>query len=200
MKTKIDSYVKKLNLVSVEAALFIFRCCFDFLAYSFDDLSAEQVEAWIKQLNNSELENIWIRHKGMKSPSSILYFVVWHFRDSVLREKEYVREVIEKQRIVHQVNSAKVSEIVDPISREINEFSAFEGTEFVGSLIGAWMLSCPKVSIQSAADKLVQSISKEGWIQSVFPDTLSREELELLYRVDYWLHEALKSWKTTITY
>ena len=199
MKTKIASYLKRLNQVSVEASLFIFRCCFDFLSFSFEELSAEQVEIWIKQLNSAELENIWIRHKGMKSPSSILYFAVWHFRDRVLQEKGYVREIIEKPMIA-EGNSARVSEIVDPISREIDKFSAFEGVEFVGSLIGAWMLSCPKMSILSATGRLLHPKSNEIWIQSVFPATLSREELELLYQLDYWLHETLKSWKPTITY
>ena len=122
MKTKIASYLKRLNLVSVEAALFIFRSCFDFLAFSFEEISAEQVEVWIKQLNSSELEKIWMRQKGIKSPGSILYFVVWHFRDRVLQEQEYVREVVEKSRIA-EVNSARVFEIIDPLNREIDKFS-----------------------------------------------------------------------------
>jgi hypothetical protein len=199
MKTKIASYNKKLNLVSVEAALFIFRICFDFLASSLDELSAEQVEVWIKQLNSSELEKIWIRQKGMKSPSSILYFVVWHFRDRVLQEQEYSREVVEKSRIA-EPNSARVFEIIDPLQRELVKFSTFEGVEFVGGLIGAWMLSCPKVSILNGAGLLLPSRPKEVWIQSTFPDTLSNEELVLLHRLDYWLHETVKSWKPTITY
>ena len=199
MKTKVDSYVKRLNLVSVEAALFIFRICFDFLASSLNELSAEQVEVWIKQLNSLELEKTWIRQKGMKSPSSILYYVVWHFRDRVLREQEYVREVGEKSKIA-EVNSARVFEIFDPLQRELIKFSAFEGVEFVGKVIGAWMLSCPKVSILKGAGGLLPSIPKDVWIQSVFPDTLSSDELVLLHRLDHWLHEVLKSWKTTIHY
>jgi hypothetical protein len=199
MKTKIASYNKKLNSVSVEAALFIFRICFDFLASSLDELSAEQVEVWINQLNSSELEKIWIRQKGMKSPSSILYFVVWHFRDRVLQEQEYAREVVEKSRIAES-NSPKVFEIIDPLQRELDKFSTFEGVEFVGSLIGTWMLSCPKVSILKGAGVLLPSRPKEVWIQSTFPNTLSSEELVLLHRLDYWLHETVKSWKPTITY
>lgn len=124
---------------------------------------------------------------------------MWHFRDKVLQEKGYVREVIEKP-IIAEIKSARVREIIDPLNREILKFSAFEGVEFVGSLIGAWMLSCPKVSILSATGTLLHSKSNEIWIQSVFPDTLSSDELELLYRLDYWLHDALKAWKTTITY
>ena len=198
MKTKIASYNKKLNLVSVEAALFIFSICFDFLASSLDELSAQQVEVWIKQLNSSELEKIWIRQKGMKSPSSILYFAVWHFRDRVLQEQEYAREVVEKSKIA-EVNSASVFEIIDPLQRELVKFSTFEGVEFVGSLIGAWMLSCPKVSILKGAGLLLPSRPKDVWIQSTFPDTVSSEELVLLHRLDYWLHETVKSWRPTIT-
>ena len=182
MKTKIASYNKKLNLVSVEAALFIFRICFDFLASSLDELSAEQVEVWIKRLNSSELEKIWIRQKGMKFPSSILYFAVWHFRDRVLQEQEYAREVVEKSKIAES-NSARVFEIIDPLQRELLKFSAFEGVEFVGSLIGAWMLSSPKVSILKGAGVLLPSRPKEVWIQSTFPDTLSSEKSLLLHRL-----------------
>ena len=199
MKIKVDSYVKRLNLVSVEAALFIFRICFDFLASSFDELSAEQVEVWIKQLNSLELEKTWTRQKGMKSPSSILYYVVWHFRDRVLREQEYVRDVGETSKIA-DVNSAKVFEIIDPLQRELIKFSTFGAVEFVGKVIGAWMLSCPKVSILKGAGELLPSRPKEVWIQATFPDTLSGEELVLLHRLDYWLHETVKSWKPTITY
>ena len=199
MKTKVDSYVKRLNLVSVEAALFIFRSCLGFLAFSFEELSIEQVEKWIKKLNSSGLEKIWIHQKGMKSPSSILYFVVWHFRDRVLQDQEYVREVVEKQKIA-EVNSARIFEIIDPLNREIDKFSAFEGVEFVGSIIGAWMLSCPKVSIVNATITLPHSKRNEIWVRSVFPNTLSSVKLILLYRLDYWLDDALKSWKPTITY
>jgi hypothetical protein len=199
MKTKIDSYLKKLNTVGVESSLFIFRCCFEFLSLSFEELSAEQTESWIKQLNSSELDEIWIRQKGMKSPNSILYFAVWHFRDRVIQEKEYLRGVIEKPMIA-EIKFAKVHQIIDPLNREIYKFSALEGVEFVGSLIGAWMLSCPKVSILSATSTLLHAKPNEIWIQSVFPDTLSSDELVLLHRLDYWLHEALKSWKPTITY
>ena len=199
MKTKIASYLERLNLVGVESSLFIFRCCFGFLSSLFEELSAEQAEAWIKQLNSSELDEIWIRHKGLKSPNSILYFVVWHFRDIVLQEREYIREVVEKPMITG-IKSEKVREIIDPLTREIHNFSAFEGVEFVGRLIGAWMLSCPKVFILSATGTLRHAKSNEIWIQSVFPATFSRDELELLYKLDYWLHDALKSWKPTIIY
>ena len=199
MKSKVDSYVKKLSLASVEAALSIFRICFDFLASSFDELSGEQVGNWIKQLNSSELDKRWMRQKGLKSPNSILYFAVWHFRDKVLQESGYVREVIEKRRIA-EVNSARVFEIIDPLYRELDKFSALEGVEFVGSLIGAWMLSCPKVSIVSATGTLTHLKPKEIWARSVFPDTFSSDELIFLSRLDHWLDDTLKSWKTTITY
>ena len=199
MKTKIASYLKRLNLVGVKSSLFIFRCCFEFLSTSFEDVSAEQIESWIKQLNSSELDEIWIHQKGMKSSSSILYFVVWHFRDKVIQEKGYVREVAVKPMIAG-IKSGKVNEIIDPLTREIHKFSAFEGVEFVGSLIAAWMLTCPKVSILSATRTLRYAKPHEIWVQSVFPDTFSREELELLYKLDYWLHDALKSWKPTIIY
>ncbi len=199
MKTKVASYLKKLNSVGVESSLFIFRCCFEFLSLSLEELSAEQVENWIELLKSSKIDEIWIRQKGMNSPSSILYFAVWHFRDRVLQEKGYVREVIEKPMIA-EIKSAKVREIIDPLNREIYKFSPFEGVEFVGSLIGAWMLSCPKAYITSATDTLFQSKSNEVWVRSVFPDTFSSEELNLLYRLDYWLDEALKSWKLTIPY
>lgn len=199
MKTKIASYLKKLNLVGVESSLFIFSCCFGFLSSSFEELSAEQVEAWIKQLKSADLDKIWIRRKGMKSHSSVLYFVVWHFRDRVLQEKEYVREVVERPMIAG-ITSAKVRDIIDPLTREIHKFSAYEGIEFLGCLIGAWMLSCPKMSIVSATSLLPQLKPKEIWARSVFPDTLSSEELILLYRLDYWLDDTLKSWKTTTTY
>src|SRR5687768_1694085 len=129
MKTKIASYLKRLNSVGVESSLFIFRCCFEFLSLSFEEFSVEQVKIWIKQLKSSELDEIWIRQKGMKSPSSILYFVVWHFRDKGLQEKGYVREVIEEPMIA-EIKSAKVREIIDPLNREIHKFSAFEGVEF----------------------------------------------------------------------
>jgi hypothetical protein len=199
MKTKITSYLQRLNLVGVESSLFIFRCCFGFLSLSFDELSREQVDIWIKQLNSAKLDEVWTRQKGLKSPSSILYFVVWHFRDKVLQEKGYVREVIETPMIAG-IKSAKVSEIIDPLNREIHKFSAFEGVEFVGNLIGAWMLSCPKVSVLNVTGTLLQSKTNEIWIQSVFPDTFSRDELELLYKLDFWLHNALKDWKTSIPY
>ena len=199
MKTKIASYLNKLNLVDAKSSLFIFRCCFEFLSLSFDDVSAEQIELWIQQLKSSKLNEIWIQQKGMKSPSSILYFVVWHFRDRVLQENAYVREIIEKP-IVTEIKSTRVQEIIDPLNREIHKFSAFEGAEFVGSLIGAWMLSYPKLSILSAAGTMPHSKPNEIWIQSVFPATLSSDELILLHRLDYWLDDALKSWKTIITY
>jgi hypothetical protein len=198
MKELIATYLKSLNSVSVESSLFIFRGCFLFLSSSFEELSTEQVENWIRQLKSPRLDEIWARRKGMKYPSSILYFVVWHFRDKVIQEQGYVREVLEKPAIA-DINSQRVKKIVDQLMRQIHELSAFEGVTFVGSLIGAWMLSCPKASVLSAISSLPNSKRNEIWIKSVFPDTLSSDELKLLYRLDYWLENALKTWRAPIT-
>jgi len=195
MKTKIDSYLKKLNSVGVKSSLFIFQCCLGFLSLSFEELSAEQVESWIKQLNSPRLDRIWLLRNRRKRQSSVLYFVVWHFRDRVIQEREYTREILEKPNNANPT-STKVKEIIDPLSREIHKFSAFDGVEFVGSLIGAWMLSCPQVSILSASKSIPILQPDRVWIKSVFPASLPSDELKLLYRLDHWLYEAFKNWET----
>lgn len=193
MKNTIAALLKSLNSVGVESSLSIFRNCFYSLSFSFKELSVEQLENWIKQLKSPKLNEIWSRQKEIY-PSFILYFAMWHFRDKVIQEKGYSREVLGKQNIP-DINAARVEEITTKINQEIIKLSTFEGVAFLGSLIGAWMLSCPKVSILSASSSMPNSQPNGIWIKSVFPDTLGKDELELLYRLDYWLYCTFEDWE-----
>jgi len=81
--------------------------------------------------------------------------------------------------------------ITNKINRYIDELTVFEGVEFLGRLIGVWMLSCPK-------DKILEISSPpnrkpdETWLDSIFSITLgndiSNDEIELLYKLDYHIY------------
>lgn len=190
MKNNIDSDLKDLNSVGIESSLVVFRNCFSFLSYSFTNLTIGQLDNWVMQLGDSNLESMWARQKEMKFPSFILYFGIWHFRDKVLHEKSYSRNLLVKQKAL-SINCDRVKEITDKINRFIGESTVFEGVAFLGSLIGAWMLTCPKYEILRTISP-PNSQPNEVWLKSVFSDTLgngmSSDELELLYRLDYHLY------------
>ena len=145
---------------------------------------------------------MWARQKEMKYPSFILYFGMWHFRDKVLREKGYSRSSLDMQ-IVLRRNFDRVNEITNRINQDIGKSTAFEGVALLGSLIGAWMLTCPK-------NKILKTCSppdlkpNEIWLRSVFPEThgngISSDELELLYRLDCHLYLTFEDVEAHNTY
>jgi hypothetical protein len=169
----------------------MFRNAFEVLSFTFDGLSTQEVEDWILGLNDPKLNELWARQKYLKYPGFIFYFAMWHFRDRVLQEKEYSREVLETRDPAPR-SSARSYEMPDPINRELAVLSTFEGIAFLGSLIAAWMLSCPKALIVSATDSMQTPQASEIWIKTMFPDALgtneSKDELELLYKLDYRLY------------
>ncbi len=203
MKQKILYHLRSLNSTDVESVLMMFRSSFEVLSLSFDELSPQQVEDWIQELNNPRLNEIWARQKHSKHPSFILYFAMWHFRDKILQEKEYPREVLEKLDPLPR-GSARSYEMPSRIDRELVMLSPFEGATFLGTLIGAWMLSYPKILIDRATKSMQVPPANKIWIKTTFPDafgtSVSKGELELLYRLDYWLYytfedlEARNSW------
>lgn len=190
MKNYIDTHLKDLLSIGVESTLLVFRNCFSFLSYSFENPTTEELDNWITQLENSKLTSMWARQKTMKYSSFMLYFAIWHFRDKTLYEKEYSREYFKDQKVLDKTYD-KANKITNKINRYIDELTVFEGVEFLGRLIGVWMLSCPK-------DKILEINSPpnpkpdKAWLESVFSNTLendiSNDELELLYKLDYHLY------------
>jgi hypothetical protein len=194
MKNDIEIYLKDLNAVGVNSSVLIFRNCFSFLSYSFESLTIEQLDDLIKQLENSNLEMLWGRQKEMKYPRFILYFAMWHFRDKILHEKEYSRWSSEKLKALSRDYQGE-NEITNKINRDIDALNVFEAVEFLGSLIGVWMLTYPKEKILETSS-LPNSEPNEIWLKSVFSDTvrseLSGDDLRLLYRLDYYLYLAFE--------
>ena len=194
MKNDIEIYLKDLNAVGVNSSVLIFRNCFSFLSYSFESLTIEQLDNWIKQLERPNLESMWARQKEMKYPSFILYFAMWHFRDKTLHEKEYSRWSTEKQKLLSKIFDS-TNEITKKINRNIDALTVFEGIEFLGNLIGAWMLTCPKDKVSEISSP-PNSEPNETWLKSVFSDTFridtSNDELKLLYNLDYYLYLAFE--------
>lgn len=194
MKNDIEIYLKDLNMVGVNSSVLIFRNCFGFLSHAFGSLTIAQLDNWIQQLGRPNLESRWAQQKEMKYPSFILYFAMWHFRDKILHEKEYSRWSAEKQKPLSK-SFDSTNEITKKISRNIDELTVFEGVEFLGNLIGAWMLTCPKEKVSEISSP-PNSEPSETWIKSVFSggfisDT-SKDELQLLYNLDYYLYLAFE--------
>src|SRR4030095_10906439 len=135
-----------------------------------------------------------VRQREMKYPSFILYFAMWHFRDKILHEKEYSRWSTEKQKVLSK-SFDSTNEIINKINRDMDASTVFEGIEFLGNLIGAWMLTCPKDKVLEISSPS-NSEPNEIWLKSVFSDTLrsdtSNDELKLLYRLDYYLYLAFE--------
>lgn len=193
MKNENSFYINRLISVGINNALLIFRHCFSFLSYSFTKVTIEQLDDWIWQLENSKINSLWLRQKQMKHPDFILYFAIWHFRDKALHDKKYSREVSKKPL---ETSYDTVTEITNQINRELDELTAFEGVAFLGSLIGVWMLRCPKELILTETAFRENWQPNESWLKSVFPENLGNvetsEELEILYRLEYLLYRTFE--------
>ena len=70
--------------------------------------------------------------------------------------------------------------------------SIFDGVIFLGNLMGAWMLSCPRIVILSDTNSMQIGQPPEIWLNSIYPNGLwkgeSSDELNLLYKLDYRLY------------
>jgi len=188
---RLSSRLKSLNSLSVELSLLVFQDIFDFLAFSFDKITIDELDHWISELKDPTIDDLWLRQKEMKRPSFIIYFVMWHFRNKTLQKREYSRELFEKD-LTSLTNSTTANGLLDGLKQDISELSPFEGIEALGRLIGKWMLSCPKEIILNDPNLSADLQPDQGWIAHIFPGTLkndfSIDELNLLYRLDYRLY------------
>ena len=191
METKLVNHLRSLNSINIESSLLIFRNCFSFLSFSLVNLNVEEIDNWIRHLENQTINSLWIRQKEMKYPSFILYFAIWHFRNKTLQERAFSRDAFERQT----ANSTKhdsLNNITNEINRDLDQLSAFDSVVFLGELIGAWMLTCPKSIILDGVDKTRNWQPNQSWLKFVYPDTLGANvasgELKLLYILDYRLY------------
>jgi hypothetical protein len=101
----------------------------------------------------------------------------------------------------YKPNHTDVDDIVNVINQDISQLSPFDGVALISELMGAWMLTCPRELILSGKNETKDWKNEtmdwkpdQGWIKSVFPDSLAKDvsadELELLYISDYYLYYA----------
>ena len=195
MEDNISHYLESLNSISVNSSVGVFRRCFDYLSDSFSNLGVEELDVWIKKLSNSALENLWAQQKVLKYPSLILYHVMWDFRNQALRKKEFIRET-SKTQLVRNNGGRRISEITDKINLHVDELSVFDGVVFLGELISAWMLTCPKSIVVEGVNTLLDRQPSPIWLRSILGDSFealfSNEELVLLFILDYRLYYAFE--------
>lgn len=189
MKAKIAHHLASLNSFNVESALSIFKDTFDHLSFSFDKPTSDELNKYAKEIDKPTLTTLWLRQKEMKHPGFILYFVMWHFRDKTLNEKGYSRDV-SKKGVLSKSGNSKV--VIDEINRDLDRLHPLDGAEFLGTLIGNWMLVCPKEIVLDDSDSSGDRQPSQAWIAYVFPTTLgnnmAHDELKLLYSLDHRLY------------
>jgi len=120
---------------------------------------------------------------------------MWDFRNKALRKKEFIRETSETQ-FIRDKSSRRISEVADKINLHVDKLSVFDGVIFLGELISAWMLTCPKIIVIDGVNTLLDWQPGQNWLRSVlgesFESRFSNEELEFLYILDYRLYYAFE--------
>jgi hypothetical protein len=118
---------------------------------------------------------------------------MWHFRNKTLHESLYHRQD-SAEKAINRPEHTDVDDIVNVINQGLSQFSPFDGVAFLGELMGAWMLTCPRELILCGKNETKDWRPNQVWIRSVFPDSLaedvSADELEILYISDYYLYYA----------
>jgi len=87
---------------------------------------------------------------------------------------------------------SEIKEITSKINQEFDRLTAFDGASFLGILIGAWMLNCPKESILKETRLMPNPQPTDSWLEWIFLGMQgirpAIDELELIYRLDYLVY------------
>jgi hypothetical protein len=216
MENQILQELKAVNSLGVNDALLVFRRSFDNLFHSLLNLPLEQIDLWVKSLDNRAIEQHWTRQRQMKHPHLFVYGMLWHYQLETLKERTYQRESSENALMLISINDfEKHKFIVAQITRYVLSLPFYEGVAFMGKLMGAWMLTCPEVIIRS--ENNIEHIGKQQvgketvnwevplpWIRQICPDDLTEmardKEMQLLFVLDYLLHLAFDDYDVENTF
>lgn len=193
IQERVSYHIKSLNSCSIELSLSIIQDIFNYIGASFEHVTIYKLSQWLKELNSLHLDALWLHQKERKHPNFMFYFVMWHFRDETLREREYSRaEFAYISTLTSSKNYKNAKNILNEINKDLRKLSSFDNVEFLGRLIGSWMLSCPEEIIVADFDTSTDPQPSEIWISHLFPETHGRDlpykELNLLYHMDRRLY------------
>lgn len=215
MENEILRQLEFLNSLSVNTALWVFRKSFDDFYTKVSALPLEQIENWVKDLHNQDIEQSWTHQKQMKYPHLFIYGMLEHYKFQALREKKYRRESSKAVEIPNSKNDFyKHASIADQLIKYVSSLSSGNGVAFLGELIGAWMLTCPEPIIRSennVEDVGKWQVGKETtdwdvpipWIKWIYPgnarEMVRDKELQLLFVLDFLLHISFNDYETANT-
>ena len=211
MDEQILQELKSINSLSVNTALWVFRRSFDNFYHSISKLPLEQIGDWVKSLNNQDLGRDWVRQSQMKYPHLFLYGMLWYYKFETLKEKSYQRESSENVPIpVSTKDFGRHKSIAEQITQDVLSLPFYEGVAFLGRLIGAWMLTCPEVIVRNETN--IEQVGKwqvgretadweipPEWISQIYSSNSTektREEMQLLFTLDFLLHFAFDDYDT----
>jgi hypothetical protein len=191
MSSLITKYLDILNSLSIDAMIGIIYNCFSDFSFKFNCVTLEQLDDWIENYPGQKIKDTWIKQRTMKHPHMIFFFMMMDIRDNTLRDRCY------KRNISNSLQRPNIRyDIVKSIRQDMAELSILEGITFLGELIGAWMLTCPRRSIRRYANRTRNWEPQFVWRQEIYPDTLAKDippdELELLFILDYYLLDTFE--------
>jgi hypothetical protein len=195
MSVGIEQHLGILNSIDVASSCRIFVKCVSDFSFSFDKVSIQQIEIWVENFEDQTIKDHWVRQKEMKYPSFIFLYVMWHFMKQTVRSRAFQRESIEQKTMEKRAfrgDNAAAAGILDDISQT----TVLEGVSFLGVLMGAWMLTCPKPMILNSVDQTRDWQPNQEWLEDFFPQTLGKdispEEVKLIYILDYHLYYSFE--------
>src|SRR5262245_7703066 len=92
MENNIEQYLTVLNTLSVNTAIWVFISCFGEFYTDASQLSLDEIDNWVKDLHNQNIEEAWNSQKQMKYPHLFIYGMLWHYKYDTLKERRYQRE------------------------------------------------------------------------------------------------------------
>jgi hypothetical protein len=190
-----EKHLGILNSIAIETSSLIFVKCVSDFSYSFDKVSREEIEVWIENFEDQTIKDHWARQKEMKYPNFIFLYIMWYFIKQIVQSRAFQRENTEQKTVEKRIFRGEGATVAG-ILHDISQLSVFDGVSFLGVLIGAWMLTCPKTIILSSVDKTRDWQPNQEWLSDFFPLTLGKdippEEVKLLYILDYILYYSFE--------
>jgi hypothetical protein len=158
MNAKFNDHLKMLNVVGLEDAAGIFGKCFQSIHITSPTFN--QLDDWVNNVKIPTITNSWVWQKEMKYPGFILYFAMLYYRDEILRQNLHQRQS-SVEKAINSPESDYLKNIEILINQDLDQLSPFDGVRFLGELMGAWMLTCPREMILSDKDKIIKTKIRE---------------------------------------
>lgn len=188
------THLDALNRLNVKTAIWAlgFEAYADFLRQCVKTVSADELDNWAMKFDGLPQRQYLTTYRGSDIPHRfLLSLIVDHYKYLTILERKVPRVVANQPpgtSVLEKEVALRVAQAIDSV---VLNLSFPNGVEYLGTLTGLWMISCPEITIRADPDCLedLAHVSDDSLeLKNPYASLVREGKMTL---EDYWLTATL---------